>query len=119
MVIDMRTDGVPALTGDVVFYNPNHLRMKLTEINIEVFVDGKKSAQADQKLNSIVPAKAEFSVPLEIKLSLKELGLLDTVLSLLGGKKYEILCLGYIRVKVHGVTIKVPVNYKDEIRLKI
>ena len=107
------------LKADVVFYNPNHMRMKLKEIKVEVFVNGKKSAHADQALNSIIPANSLFSIPLEVHLSLKEFGLFDTVLSLLGGKKYEIVYTGYIRVKVHGISLKVPIAYKDEIRLKI
>ena len=113
------TEGAPVLRGEAVFYNPNRLRMKLKEINVEVFVDGEKSAHADQKLNSLIPANDEFTVPLEIRLNLKKIGLLDTVLNLLSGKKYEIHYKGYIRVRVHGVAVKVPVDYSDEIRLKI
>lgn len=119
IVVETGADGAAMLKAQVVLYNPNKVRMKLKEINVEVFVNGKKSAHADQKLNSIVPATAQFSIPLEVRLSLKEFGLFDTVVSLLGGKKYEILYLGYVRVRVHGISIKVPINYKDQLRLKI
>jgi LEA14-like dessication related protein len=119
ILIELNADGVPVLSGVAVFYNPNNVRMKLKEVKVEVFVDGEKSAQADQKLNSSVPAHAEFSVPLKIHLTLKKKGLLDTFMSLLGGKKYEIHYVGYIRIRVHGVTVKVPVDFKDEIKLKI
>ena len=110
--------GDQILKADAIFYNPNNVRMKLKEINVEVFVNGKKSAHADQKFNSLIRAKSEFTVPLEIRLSLKELGLLDTILSFLGGKKYEIQFKGHLRVKVHGFTIKVPVDHKEELRLR-
>ncbi len=119
IIVETGAEGAAMLKAQAVFYNPNNTRMKLKEINVEVFVNGKKSAHADQKLNSIIPAKAQFSIPVEVNLSLKEFGLLDTVLSLFGGKKYEIVYLGYIRVSVHGITIKVPINYKDQIKLKI
>ena len=119
ILVETGADGASMLKAQAVFYNPNNTRMKLQEINVEVFVNGKKSARADQKLNSIVPAKAQFSIPLEVRLSLKEFGLFDTVMSLLGGKKYEILYLGYVRVRVHGFSIKVPISYKDQIKLKI
>ena len=119
VVIETVTDGAPVLRGDAVFQNPNPVRMKLKEINVEVFVDGEKSAHADQKLSSVIPANAEFTVPLEIHLTLKKVGLLDTVLSLLSGRKYDIQLKGFIRVRVHGITVKVPVDYSDEIRLKI
>jgi len=112
------TEGTPVLRGEAIFYNPNPVRMKLKEINVEVFVDGEKSARADQKLNSLIPANDEFTVPLEIRLTLKKIGLWDTVLNLLSGKKYELHYKGYIRVRVHGLGVKVPVDYTDEIRLK-
>ena len=119
VVIDTIEEGTPLLSGEAVFYNPNAIRMKLKEINIEVFVDGEKSAHADQKLNSVIPSHDEFTVPLKIRLTLKKIGLWDTVLNLLSGKKYQIHYKGYIRVRVHGIGVKVPVDYTDEIRLKI
>lgn len=118
VIVDAGIDGNAKLNAVAIFYNPNTLRMKLKEIDVEVMVDGKKSAHARQKLNFQIPAKAEFSIPLEIQLALKEIGLLDTLLSLFGGKKYEIHYVGFVRIKVHGITIKVPIDYKDEIKLK-
>ena len=111
-------DGNQILKADAIFFNPNNVRMKLKEINVEVFVNGKKAAHADQKLSSMIKAKSEFTVPLEIKLSLKELGLLDTILSFLGGKKYEIQFKGYLRIKVHGFTFKVPVEHTEKLSMK-
>ena len=119
VVIETMTEGTPMLRGEAVFYNPNPQRMKLKEINIEVFVDGEKAAHADQKLNSVIPSHDEFTVPLKIRLTLKKIGLWDTVLNLLSGKKYQIHYKGYIRVRVHGIGVKVPVDYTDEIRLKL
>jgi LEA14-like dessication related protein len=119
ILLEPDAEGVPVLTGDALLYNPNHARMKLKEIKVEVFVDGEKSAVADQRLNALIPASSEFSVPLKIQLTLKKIGLLNTFMSLLGGKKYEIRYFGYIRIRVHGVSVKVPVDFKDEIRLKI
>lgn len=116
--LETNSNGDQILKADAIFYNPNNVRMKLKEINIEVFVNGKKAAHTDQKFNSLIKAKSEFTVPLEIKLSLKELGLLDTILSFLGGKKYEIQFKGQLRIKVHGLTFKVPVDHKEEFRLK-
>jgi len=75
VIIDTLGDGTPVLRGEAVFFNPNNVRMKLKEINIEVFVAGEKSAHADQKLNALIPANHEFFCPLEIQLSLKKVGL--------------------------------------------
>jgi hypothetical protein len=65
-----------------------------------------------------VPANDEFTVPLEVKLNLKEMGFLDTVFSLIGGKRFQIHYKGSIRLQYSGVPFTVPVDYKDEIRMR-
>jgi len=43
--------------------------------------------------------------------------LLDAVFGFLGGKSYQIQMTGYLRVNVHGVTVKVPVKYNEAVKL--
>lgn len=112
-------DDVPILTGEAFFYNPNSVRMKLKEIHVDILVDGKPSATVRQDLNLLIPAKSDFSVTILAELSLKDVGLLDTVINILGGKKYQVEYVGYLRVALHGITFKVPVKYKEEVRIKI
>lgn len=110
--------GDPVLKATARFYNPNNLRMKLKEVQVDIFIDGKKSAQINQHLNSVIKSKSEFTVPLEVQLALKEIGLLDSLLGLLGGRKYEIRYLGYIRVTVRGAPVKIPIDYSRPIKLR-
>ena len=110
-------DGNPLLKADAVFFNPNASRMRVKRIDIEVFVDGKKAARVDQHLSTLIKANSEFTVPLEVELNLKEVGLLDTILSLFGGKKYDIHFVGTMKVTVNGFPVKVPVDYKDLLKL--
>jgi LEA14-like dessication related protein len=117
--VEMGEQNEPLLKADALFYNPNKERMKLKEIYVDVMVDGKASAQVRQKLKLSIPAESDFSVPVAAQLSLKELGLLDTIVNLLGGKKYQIQYKGYVRIAVHGVTIKVPFTYQEELRLRL
>ncbi len=119
ITVEPGAQGDPLVKGLAHFHNPNAVRMNLREINLEVFVDGTKAAQVVQRPKIKIPARADFSVPIEMQLSLKELGLLDTLRNLFGGKKYQLRYVGYLRVRVHGVVVKVPVDYKDELRLKI
>ena len=109
------TEG-PMLLADAIFFNPNSSRMRLKSIDIEVLVNDKKAARVNQKLSSLIKAKSEFIVPLEVQLNLKD-GLLDTILSLFGGKSYNVLFVGSMKVTVNGFPIKVPVNYKEQIKL--
>lgn len=115
VVVDANTD--PVLKANAVFYNPNDMRGKLRRINIVVYVDGKRAAHVDQKLKTMIPAKNEFIVPLEINLSIKELGFMDTLLGVLGGKKFEVRYEGSLKLTYRGVPINVPVNYKDDVRI--
>jgi LEA14-like dessication related protein len=118
LTLDGGDNGDPILKGEAIFFNPNKTQTKLKEINVDVFVDGKKTASVDQKMDVLVPGKSDFTVPIEAKLSLQEIGLLDAVIGFFGGKTYKVQFVGYLRVAVHGVTVKVPVKYNEEVKLK-
>lgn len=118
LVIDGGMGGVPTLKGEAVFFNPNKIQTTLKEIKVEVLVDGKKAAEVDQAMDLVIPRKSDFTVPIEAKLSLQEIGLLDAVIGFFGGKTYQVQFVGYLRVRVHGVVIKVPVKYNEEVKLR-
>lgn len=109
--------GNPLLKADAIFYNPNATRMRLKHIDIDVTVDGKKAARVDQQLNSLIKGNAEFTVPLEVQLNLKEIGLLDAIFSFLGGKKYDVQFTGSIKLRVNGFPLRVPVKHREEVKL--
>jgi LEA14-like dessication related protein len=109
----------PMLRAQAVLFNPNNVKMKLRRIDIEVFVDGKRAALINQQLALVVPANDEFVVPLEAKLNLKELGFFDTLFGVLGGKKMKVEYKGSIGITYKAIPIKVPVNYKSDIRVKL
>lgn len=117
---DVVVDGSsePKLKAQAIFYNPNQHHGKLKRIKIDIFVNGKKAGSIDQKMKIDIPAKKEFTVPLEVKLATKEFGFLDTLLGFIGGKKFDVHYKGSIRVSYHGLPLKVPVDYKDEVRVK-
>ena len=116
VVVDASTD--PMLKANAIFYNPNSMRGKLKKIKVDIFLNGKKAASVDQELKTSIPAKGEFTVPIEVKLAIKELGFMDTLLGMIGGKTFEVRYEGALKLSYHGVPINVPVNYKDEIRIR-
>jgi LEA14-like dessication related protein len=115
VVVDASTE--PKLRANAVFYNPNNVRGRLKEIDVEIFVNGKKAASVDQSLKTSIPAASEFTVPLEVKLAMKELGVMDTIFGMIGGKKFDVHYKGFLRLTYRGLPIKVPVDYHDEVRL--
>lgn len=116
VVVDAASE--PMLRANAVFFNPNAMRGKLKKIKVDIYVNGKKSASVDQDLKTVIPAKAEFIVPLEVKLAMKELGVFDTLLGMIGGKKFDVRYEGFLKLSYHGIPIKVPVDYKDEVRIR-
>ena len=72
----------------------------------------------NHKVKIAIPAKGEFTVPLQVDLNMKELGFFDTLMGVLGGKKFDIRYEGHIKGNYRGLPIRVPVKYKDEVRVK-
>ena len=82
VVVDATSE--PMLKANAIFYNPNNMRGRIRKIDVEIFVNGKKAASVDQSLKTSIPAQAEFTVPLEVKLAIKELGVMDTIFGMIG-----------------------------------
>ncbi len=109
-------DGNPVLSADAILYNPNKGSLRLKEMDLDILLNGKSAARIDQKLNAQIKGKSEFTIPVEVQLKLNEAGLLDTILSLFGGKKYDIQFTGKVKVSIGGFPVKIPVNHQDQIR---
>ncbi len=116
VVADVSDD--PMLKTEAVFYNPNNKNGKLKAIHVDVFVEGKKAAIVKQKLKIKVPAKGEFTVPLLVKINLKEQGLMNTLLSVLGAKRLKVRYKGHVRIIYHGLPLIVPIDHEEEIRIR-
>lgn len=116
VVVDATSE--PMLKANAIFYNPNDMRGRLKKIDIEIFVNGKKAASVDQSFKTSIPAASEFTVPLEVKLALKEIGVMDTIFGMIGGKKFDIHYKGSLKITYRGLPINVPVDYEDEVRLR-
>jgi LEA14-like dessication related protein len=109
----------PLLRANALLYNPNNEKAKLRKIKIDVFVDGKKAARIDQTLRQQIPAQADFTLPLEIQLDLKELGLKDVLQSVFLGKKLKVRYTGSIKITYHGLPVSIPVDYESEVKIRL
>jgi LEA14-like dessication related protein len=116
VIVDANTE--PLLKGKAVLYNPNKQRMKLRKINVDVYVNDKKAARVDQEPSMMIPAQAEFTVPLEVKLDMKELGFMDTLFGMLGGKEMKVRYKGTVSVTYKGVPVRVPVDYESTVNFR-
>jgi len=105
------------LTADAVFYNPNNVKMKLRKVAIDVALEGKQIGSINQEMATKIPALSEFIVPVNASFDLSNIGLLNGIMSILGGKKIDVHYEGFIKVSVHGYPVTVPINYDDEVKL--
>lgn len=118
-VVVTKVEGSKAyITADALFYNPNNINMKLKKVDIALSVEGSPVGVVDHKLKTKIPALDDFKVPLEVAFDLKEIGVLNSLMGLLGAKKMEVGYKGYLRVAAHGITIRVPVDDVSEVRLR-
>lgn len=108
----------PMLKANAIFYNPNKIRGRIKKVKVDIYINGKKAANVDQDFKLVVPSQSEFAVPIEVKLAVKELGFMDTVLGMIGGKKFEVRYEGFLKLSYRGIPIKVPVDYKDDVKIR-
>jgi LEA14-like dessication related protein len=116
VVVDATSE--PLLKANAIFFNPNDVRGKLRKADVEISLNGKKVGHIKQDFHLSIPANAEFTLPIEVHLNMKELGFVDTLLGMVGGKKYEVHYLGSIKLSYKGVPVKVPIDYKDNIKIR-
>ncbi len=77
------------LNADAYFYNPNDVGMKLKEVSIDIQLEGQKIGAIRQTVKTKIPAQAEFKVPLDATFDIQDIGLLNGIISILGGKRWR------------------------------
>ena len=107
------------LKGDAFFYNPNKAKMLLRKVEIDVFMNNKKVGVIDEVLKTKIPAESEFKVPFGATFNVSDIGILNGLMSMLGGKKMKVRYVGKIKLKIYGVPVSVPVDYTDEVKLRL
>ena len=109
------------LSGDAVFNNPNAIGANVTEVDLDVFINDKKVTHVKQNVSAIMPANADFRLPLEFDVPLKDV-FKDAKITLNDIFKKKILqykLVGNIKVGLGSVEVKVPVDYADEEEVKL
>ena len=106
------------LKGDAVFYNPNDEKMTLRSVDVDIWLEGKEIGKVTQNEKIKIPPSDEFTVPLDAEVKIEDMGIVSTILSVLGGKKMKVRYEGHIKATMKGLPIKVPVAYDGEVRLR-
>ena len=108
------------LQGDAIFHNPNPIGAKVTEIDLDVYINDKKVTHIRQEVSSTMKANADFSLPLNFDIPLKEVtkDLKPTLGNIFKKMEVEYKLDGNIKVGLGNVELRVPVEHKGKEALK-
>lgn len=109
------------ISAEAVVFNPNKKSGKLTDIVLDVWIDGKELGHIKQTHDLKIPAESEFNIPIETTIDLKQLdqSLLSRALDIIGGKKFDVKYVGHVKVKVMGIGFKIPVEEEKKLGIKL
>lgn len=103
------------LKGNAHFYNPNDLKITLKEVNIDVSIKGKKIGTINHTEKVKIAPLSDFKIPVDAMVNLAEAGLINNLLNVLSGKKIKAHYRGYVKMVIHGLPVKVPVDHEKSI----
>ncbi len=121
IIVELESLSTANLHADAVLYNPNKNNVTIKGAEINIMVGDKTIAVLDKKYDIKVKGNTDFTVPLDVKIRLKDLNLnaIGAALGLDGGDGQIIRYVGKIKLKAYGVPFSVKVDYKDKINIKI
>ena len=109
------------VTADAFFLNPNSISGQLKTDGIKVIVNNNELASVTSE-SFKVPARKEFSIPLQAKIPTDSLLSNKNLSSLLGSflnKKMKVQYLGEIKYKVLGFSHTYKVDRTEDVKIKL
>jgi len=113
-------DGTTArVKAEALFYNPNNSSGKVGKMDIVVSFKDQELAHVTEDSYVNVKANEDFTIPLDIDLDIKKVqdNWLGNLISILSDKSLELHFKGSVRIKMHGISRKIPVDYIEKIKL--
>ena len=106
------------LEAEAVFHNPNHLKFKMTDIDLNVVLDSMLIGTLGEKTDVKVNKQSDFSVFLAFKIKPEGTILQDlkALYGLIANKQSELYIVGNIRVHALVFKFTVPVKYRQKIK---
>lgn len=113
--------GKLVLTCKAVFYNPNNAKAKLDDMQFNVAIGETKVGKITQVDGKVKIKKQQaFEIPLKLDIDPESnaWNFLNGVWNTLTFKDFTIHIEGFLKVKVIGIPIKIPVKEKEVLNLK-
>ncbi len=109
------------LSADAYFKNPNNIGGTLASEGIKVLVNGTEMATVSSQPFK-VPAKKEFSIPLEVEIPTNKVfnnNNLSAILGSLLNKKLKVQYKGKLKYKVLGFSSTYNIDQIEEVKIKL
>ena len=121
IIVQLESLSSANLHAEAILHNPNKNSITIKSAKIDILMEDKVIAILDQTYNIKAKGNTEFTIPMDVKIKLKDLNLnaIGSAMGLFGGKGQELRYLGKIRVKAYGIPFSVKVDYKDNINIRI
>jgi len=105
------------VTGNVVLYNPNKMRVKLKDVLMNIELNGKHVATAGQKIPVPIKAQNEFAVPLDlvIKPEMSFTEGIQNIFNIIKTKEMDVTVNGVIVVSAYGVKLSIPIQQTEKV----
>ena|ERR1019366_53349 len=106
------------LKAEAVFHNPNHVKFKITDIDLNVVLDSMLIGTLGEKTDIKVNKQSDFSILVGFKIKPEGTILQDlkTLYGLIANKESGLYIVGNIRVNALAFKFTVPVKYRQKIR---
>lgn len=107
------------LNCDARFFNPNEKAIVLKNVKIDVNVDGRYLTSIDREYDMRLMPNEDFVVPVEANILFKNVDLKDVMALMkntVGTKAFEFK--GNIKVKMYGLNFNIPIDHKENIKIK-
>lgn len=95
---------------DLVYYNPNNFGLELKRTDVDIYIDNAYFGKSVQDLQVKIPRRDDFTLPVEVRVDMKNL-LINSISTLLKDN-VEIRILGKAKVGKAGVFKTFDVDYK-------
>lgn len=114
-------NGKLQLSCTAVYFNPNRVKAKLTDIDLDIFFNDTKAGNIKQ-LDKVVkiPKQGAFDIPLTIEFGpeTNASGYFSGFLTAFTNKNFLIKFKGYLKAKASGISVRIKLDESEEVNLK-
>ncbi len=102
------------LSANAEFHNPNHIKCRIVDIDMNVLVDDRLIGVLGEKSDVIIQKKSDFTIALGVLIKPEGTMLEDakTFYKILTDRPAQLYLVGTLRVKLLGITFNVPIKYR-------